>query len=1036
MFGRRRSSDAASPPAHNEFESLKRSLSHRPPDSPQEDHPNNGGFRNLFRRHINSPDITSPTATQGKEKSSPIEASAPAPPKSPEESSGRHDDSKDPHGPPRHDSPVTGAEPTQPGNIHDHLESRLEMAGKPKENLPVAHHNPKEETKLTAKDIKAIFSGAPHFMLERGNYHLWYPQVIFPWDDHNPVIQHMWDRKPLPHASFTLSTLHAHLPLPDDWAIKGGVPIKVLDWRQTDATNRATFDVGIFEVPNMLSNNGKEPGTVGFRHFLELPVADTVRYVGPEKPKKSPHLQQISTMAATVAFDIMEGYGKPYSQCRSGAVHDRHKLICEGPEAWKRIGVRDINLRTLVQRLEHLRQFRHEMLTEGSTKTILDIESPRELHDSLHTQFLHPQAADIIGGHAQSIKSQIKTLSIVLATPGAWINFSLPEWRFRVGQVLWEASLHGDGDCLGPSSGDEKVPWDLMIKSGMERKWLLIQMLLSAELLLRLDAFVRAGMLRDAHSGHITMRELGEFENLRDGKLNWDLVVVRRFLSSLDISCPPPQSGLSPDGSRLKLAATKSHRFSLFETISRHSPPPVADLKSAWDCELSSSHIRQQLEGLYVFAENVGWPKLAALKAAMEFKLGDPHNPVLPALVVHDRWGWEEISQEMLLAKEDMYTRDPCRRRVKLSGSGDPQSKTLGWISRSWLSGFVIPGEGISHLLMATLLENDADAMDKLGSIANLYGGFVYDQRSWWSKACVAGRVLSSSAGAKTCMGWISSDIIPRDAITGEIFQCGWLEVPVEEVLEISSVPRIKQGTKLALESSPLGAGAISAKAFTLPTDNPEPSAISVNIEGLNLSVKDYRPAGEFGITSAEASMSFLIGGAGGAGVSTTVSFPLKYNVRFISAHECCPPLGIASHKPSDRENIETQRPTKPVSKYSRLPGHPLHSSYRYKYVSLDSLPSAPTPQLTSLVTPEATHTPEIIVIDARGNRDRETFARACILVELNHRLFRFLKNDHGSTPSTVKPVTIEGSSEQIYFETEESTQSTHHVGVKPKKTH
>lgn len=123
--------------------------------------------------------------------------------------------------------------------------------------------------------------------------------------------------------------------------------------------------------------------------------------------------------------------------------------------------------------------------------------------------------------------------------------------------------------------------------------------------------------------------------------------------------------------------------------------------------------------------------------------------------------------------------------------------------------------------------------------------------------------------------------------------------------------------------------------------------------------------------------MSFLIGGAGGAGVSTTVSFPLKYNVRFISAHECCPPLGIASHKPSDRENIETQRPTKPVSKYSRLPGHPLHSSYRYKYVSLDSLPSAPTPQLTSLVTPEATHTPEIIVIDARGNRDRETFARA-----------------------------------------------------------
>jgi hypothetical protein len=81
-----------------------------------------------------------------------------------------------------------------------------------------------------------MLSGAPHFFLEKGNIALmsfvvsldssaglgltpgelsfglaamsslrrWYPQVIFPWDEQNPVIQHMWDRKPLPHASFTL----------------------------------------------------------------------------------------------------------------------------------------------------------------------------------------------------------------------------------------------------------------------------------------------------------------------------------------------------------------------------------------------------------------------------------------------------------------------------------------------------------------------------------------------------------------------------------------------------------------------------------------------------------------------------------------------------------------------------------------------------------------------------------------------------------------------------------------------------------------
>ncbi|KAJ5447473.1 hypothetical protein N7445_002294 [Penicillium cf. griseofulvum] len=895
--------------------------------------------------------------------------------------SSRQQDTKDPRGSPTRDypAPEEHGEPRQPQNLQDLLESRLDMVCKSKDYSPDANPGPPEKSHLTPKDIKALLSGAPHFLLEKGKHGRWYPQVIFPWDEQNPIIQHMWDRKALPHASFTLSTLHAHLPVPDDWTVKGGVPIQVVDWRRrTGAVNRATFDVGIFEVPNMLSNNGKEPGTVGFRHFLELSVADAVRYVGPEKPRPLPSIQQLSNMGATAAYGLIEGYHKPYSQCQSGVVHDRHTLICEGPEAWKRIGVRDINLRYLVQRLEHLRNVRRDILIEESTKTILDIESPRELYDGLHTHFLQPHPPnEMLERHPQSVKSQIKTLSIVLSSPGAWINFSLPEWRFRAGQVLWEASLHCDGDCLDPDSSNDKVPRDILIRSGMERKWLLIQLLLSAELLLRLDAFVRVGMLYDPHGGHITIPELRNFEKLREGKLNWDLIVVRRFLNSLDITCPPLQPA-SPGGSRSKSSGTKSpeksRRFPLLDSITRRSSPPIPDLQSAWDCELISSHVQLQLEGLYVFAENIGWPKLDALKASMELKLGDPNNPVLPPLVVDDRRGREKASKEMLLAKEDMYTRSPSRRCVKLCSSGDPQSKTLGWISRSWLTGFVIPGEGISHLLMATLLENDADALAQIGSIANLYGGFVYGGRSWWSKACVVGRVLSCSAGAKTCMGWISSDTMPRDVNTGEIFKRGWLELAVEEVPRISSRPRIKHGAKLSMESTPLGLGDLTAEAFTLPTDTPEPSATSeVNIEGLTLSVNDYGLPNGHGITPAEATMSFSIADAR-TGVSTTVCFPLKYNVRFISAHECCPPLGVASRK-SDREKDETQQTTRHMSKYTRLPGHPLHISYRYKYVSLDSLSNTPAPQPTSQsVDAQA---PEIIVIDARGNRDRETFARA-----------------------------------------------------------
>ncbi|CAG8007592.1 unnamed protein product [Penicillium olsonii] len=963
LFSRRRSQSDAAPPHH---ETQRPSLAHRriPSGRHVDDH-SERGLRGLLRRHSGSVsplDIPAHDHIQKGAPPVPTPASNQRPP--------GKESARSPRSPRPDETPTAGehCEPKQPGNIQDFLENRLDTASKPHDSAFSKAPSPSDRGTLTKNEVKALLSGAPHFLLERGKHKRFYPQVIFPWDEQNAVVQHMWDRKPLPHASFTLSTLHAHLPVPDDWVVKGGVPIQAYDWRRTDATNRATFDIGIFEVPNMLSNNGKEPGTVGFRHFLELPVSDAVRFTGPEEPKRPEYMRQISTMGATEAFELMEGYNKPYSQCQSGAVFDRHRLISEGPEAWKRIGVRDINLRSLVQRLEHLRQFREDMLREGSTKTILDIESPRQLHDSLHTRFLHPHPppADILAGHPESIKSQIKTLAVVLATPGAWINFSLPEWRFRAGQVLWEASQHGDGDCLTPTSGTKTGTGEglseSLIKSGMERKWLLIQLLLSAELLLRLDAFVRVDMLHDPHGGNITVQELRQFEKLREGKVNWDLVVVRRFLNSLDISCPSPPT---PDSARSKpspKSPEKGHRFAFLEALTRKSSLPVGDLQSAWDCQLSSTHVRQQLEGLYVFAENIGWPRIAELKTTMEVKLGDCTSPVLPALIV-DRWGQGNISLTPSLARADMYTRDPCRRRVKLNGSDPTQPQSLGWISRTWLSGFVIPGEGISHLLMATILENDVAALDQLGTTASLYGGFTLGERSWWSKACIIGRVLSSLTGASTCMGWIGSDMVPRHATTLEILESGWFELTVEEVQRCSSKPRIKQGARLALESSPLGTADITAEAFTLPRD-PEPSpACRVATQSLTLSTNEASQ--EKGVLVAhEASISFSI--ASSVDEPITVSFPLKYNVRFVSAHQCCPPLGVF-HRGYDQKESHAS------TKYTRLTGHPLHQSYPYEYVPLGLLAttSAPPPS-------QDTETfPEIMVIDARGDRDRETFARA-----------------------------------------------------------
>ncbi|KAJ5683669.1 uncharacterized protein N7477_000014 [Penicillium maclennaniae] len=865
-------------------------------------------------------------------------------------------------------------EPKQPTNIQDALEYQLNAACGSQGDLSDASACQKDGYCFSKRDVKALLSGAPHFLLERGKHGRWYPQVIFPWDEHSPSIQRMLDRKPLSHASFTLCTLHAHLPVPDDWAVKGGVPIQIKDWHRSGAFKRAAFDVGVFEVPNMLANNGREPGTVGFRHFLEFPLADAVRYTGPQEARQAPNLQRVTTLPATEAFELMDSYNKPYSQCLSGAVFDRRQLIRDGPTGWKRIGVRDINLQILTKRLNQLRQLRLNVLHDGSTVTILDVETPREMHDLLHTHFLHPRPppADLVLGHPQSIKSQIKTLATVLATPGAWIDFSLPEWRFRIGQILYETPPHGDGDCVKFGPAVSREPW---INSGMERKWLLVQLLLAAELLFRLDAFVHVGMLHDPHDGVITAPELQHFDKLREGKVNWDLIVVRRFLDNLEITCASPSDAPSALNHQfvtpIDKVPTKSRRFALLDSISRRiASTGGPDIHSAWQCRISSPHVRQQLEGLYVFAENIGWPSVDAVRSTFEQKMKDGKDPLLPNECLRNLENHSAI-KATVLDKEKMYTRSQSRRCVELHSScredNDPHAdEPLGWVSRSLLSGLVIPGEPICHLLIGTLLENDDNAIEQLGPKANLFGGFSYKGRSYWSKASIVGRVLSSLEGAKTCMGWVGSDVLPRDATTNESLEPGWFEVQASEALCKTGKPRIKQAGKLAMESSPLGMGDITAESFTLPTDQAAESTLGVQLDALTLSVTS---SGKRKITvSDQAKLSFSLDGS--VEVPTTVSFPLTHHVRFISAHECRPPLGFTAH----HQIGSSEEPTaKDWGKHKRLPGHPLHRSFPYRHISLESLPRQPAPQTDS----PSGQSPEVLVIDARGSRSKETFARA-----------------------------------------------------------
>lgn len=853
---------------------------------------------------------------------------------------------------------------------------------------------PSPESELAREDTEFLFSGAPVFLLDKGRHAHWYLQVIFPFDDHDPFIQNLWDRRPLAHASFTACTLHAHLPLPDGWVIQGdNTPVRLECWKRAAAPKRASFDVGIYETPNMLSMYGREPGTIGSCHFLELPICDAVRYVGPEIARPMAGYMHLSSLPASVAYELMEHYKDPYSQCEDGTIHDRKELLCEGPSAWRRIGVRDIDLNTLVNRLRELAEVRDEILHGTKATSIMDHESVNELSRELFSKFLYPLPHFMLQGinNQHGIKAQIKALTVVLATPGAWANFSLAEWRLRAGQLLWEAAPHVDGDFLDPSACDK--PW---FHPTLERKWYLVQMLLAGELLLRLDATVRVGILGHSNELRPSPRDMLDFDKTRNGKVDWDIVVVRRLMDSFDISYAPDEPAVSPNTATSPSSPThqksERHHHRFFENfIHRSTSPPAGPVESSWNCKLIPFHVHRQLQGLFVFADNISWPGLSTIKARLQPKIGDSqtnqqivdayntptHNVVPEGL---------ELGSNI----DEMYSRSPSRRRLLLHCSKDT-GELGGWITRSWLSGFVMPGEMINHLLMATLLENDPEAMAQLGPVVNLYGGLSYSGRSWWSKECIVGRVLASLEGTKECMGWISSPVLPKDSHTAESIHNSWFEVVVRPAPQVPGKPRIKQGPKLTHESSPIPVRSTQCGAFSLPTDGPL-DGVKITFEGLSFSDRDTRPLqGQPHLVAHKSSVTVTLA-SDNTDAPRTLSVPLTYNVQFIASHECLPPGGlISSHNtPSasgtgtgtgNGTNTNSSASSSGSShKHHRLPGHPLYRTYAYKVLSLDALPEPSAAETISLdrnVGGPSNSQHEVMVLDARGSRDKETFARA-----------------------------------------------------------
>ncbi|PCG95655.1 Hypothetical protein PENO1_048250 [Penicillium occitanis (nom. inval.)] len=963
-------------------------------------------------------------------------------------------------------------EPKQPTNIPNVIEHALQKLDTATTTKATATKPTRGE--LTKDDVKYLFSGAPHFMLEKGRHNHWYPHVLFPWDTSLPI-QDLWDREQLRHESFTLSTLHAHLPIPSKCDNKddssNSDPSKRQGWQYEEGVKRSTYDLGIFEVPNMLSINGKEPGAIGFRHFLELATADAVRYKRAVPTKGhgdalDPHL--LSSMPLTAAFDTLSHLRDPYSLCNhESVVLDRHKLLCEGPAAWKRIGVRDVPVRELVERLELLSNFRLEAIKQLPTDesghkkiiTILDKESPETLHKNLYTKLLFPPPHGWSHHQHEELKGQIEVLTRVLAVKGAWVDMSLPEWRLRVGQILWEKPPHTDGDCMdclkdenAKSEETKKGKTPLSLNTGIERKWLLIQLLLAGELLMRLDAIVQLAVLQQSKTISVTAQDMRELDKLRHGKVNWDILFFQRASDNLIFKFTPPKTtpaaSLSEQSQQkietLAQNETKRSLRSRFGSISQHFPLRHANSTRAgqentshesYACESIWETVvvlprrpERQLKGLAVFAEKIGWPGHETLEARIRSNLLQHNSKTTQALTsesVSPAYSVPVKSQSAsrILPKKEAYCGSPSHQYLVLHKSDSTATNGLakdtgGWLSRSWLAGLVMPGESIHQLLMATALENDPTALQTLGPVANLYGGLSYgDEYTWWSTKCIVGRVLAALPGSKVCMGWVRVNTIPETIKDEEVVNLNNTWISVEGVQEpLQKNTRIRQGIKMASESNPLGKGRVASDTFTIPVDEEDSehgSKFDVKFDKLILSPQAM-PVGCCGsetiksiFTADRASISFQVVTTD----SSAITFQLKYNVAFISSYTCQPPRGLVTHHtPQHDDNSEIHEHDEQPH-HTHLPGHPLHKSYKYKYVPLQDLrsdivppiivfppskESSPSSSDTHLATShneKLTHDnahkqdekesgdetlEPVWILDARSStRDKEVFARA-----------------------------------------------------------
>ncbi|KAK6433218.1 hypothetical protein LTR95_010603 [Oleoguttula sp. CCFEE 5521] len=758
---------------------------------------------------------------------------------------------------------------------------------------------------LSAEELEATFVGAPYFRVERRGAR-YAPQVLFRGGDIIVAAAiYGTDHRGMGHETFEASTLGVH-------QVRETEERPGLKRHETGSrlTLLSDLEGPVLEVPNMLSANGLDRGTIGFEHFLQLLVADSV--VQPDEPQNLEH---------------------------------RH-LLLSSPEA---LGLRNLDVEQLIGRLADLDEIYRTLKSGEAASSALNEGKISEMGEDLFDKLLSAELGiSPAGTGSVSLGTQIVALQETLNVKGLWHDFSMVEWRIQVGALLWASE---DVD-------DPQQP--------CERDVLILQITLAAELAVRLE-ILAALMASNGFPPMITDADREKIAVQRTRKLDWDVLLAERFLEHLTAMSGSAASSAAGNRSSFFSAITS------FSAASEGALPPIFEPKN----------IEQQIAGLVGFAEDIGWPNAGDIEAQLTTQsdsgrpkstlstmsiyatpMSSPQLPASPS-APSNRLSYFGFSA---LQRRPGISRKTTAQSMQLFPTSAPSSntggfQTSGWLSKSWLSGLVLPGEAASHFLISTLLENSPQAIEALGDCANLYGGFVYQERGYWSKSCVVGRVLAAREGAKECMGWISV------AAPGQAD--GWVNLDIQD----STLPsKIKTPERIAQDSDSLhntSASSVQVGDFTTPLDGPPVMGNEVRLASLSLPSSTATTPGQANLTFTSPLNPKL----------PSLTLTLTHDIHFISSYPCHPtPLPRSRRPTSAKAPLTLSPPVSPIDSLTdkalpASPAHPLHVEYRYHLIPAASLLTLPAVGLLrETVDGEEV---EVLVLDARGSWELEVLGRA-----------------------------------------------------------